>query len=491
VSHAAQARDTRALSSTEVLAGGTGHLHAVQFYEQDTYLHDAVASFLRPGLDRGDGVVVIATPEHREGIVRGIGEAAAKTAESAGRLLLLDASESLSRFMLADMPDPDLFRSFVSDIVAALRDPARPEAGVRAYGEMVDVLWRQGNANAAIRLEELWETARADHSFSLLCAYLMGSFYREGDAARFVDVCRKHTHVIPTERFSQLDDPGGQLREVTLLQQRARALETEIRDRKELEEALREALRERARVEAELRTSLRREKEARARAEASDTFKEIFLGILGHDLRNPLNTILTTARLMIARREVASETQRRVDRMITSGVRMERMIAQLLDLSRARLGGGIPVTPAPTDLVALVSKIVDETRLAHPSRALELHLEGPCQAMVDGDRFEQVISNLLGNAVAHGDERPIRVSIRTQGGHARIVVHNYGKAIAPAFMPMLFDPFQRERPEARSGGLGLGLYISERIVAAHGGTIDVESTAESGTRFEVTVPSAP
>jgi hypothetical protein len=111
--------------------------------------------------------------------------------------------------------------------------------------------------------------------------------------------------------------------------------------------------------------------------------------------------------------------------------------------------------------------------------------------MVDGDRFEQVISNLLGNAVAHGDERPIRVSIRARGGHARIVVHNYGKAIAPAFMPMLFDPFQRERPEARSEGLGLGLYISERIVAAHGGTIDVESTAESGTRFEVTVPSAP
>ena len=242
---------------------------------------------------------------------------------------------------------------------------------------------------------------------------------------------------------------------------------------KELEVALRDALKERSRVEGELRECVARETHARERAEANDAFKEMFLGILGHDPRNPLNTVLTTTRLMKMRGDVPPETVRRLDRVVTSGVRMERMIGQLLDVARARLAGGIPVSRAPrVDLVALMTKIVEEIRAAHPTRAIELRVDNPCLADVDADRIEQVISNLLGNAVTHGDAaQPVAVSVALRGGVASLAVHNSGKPIEPAVLAALFDPFTRFNPSARksSDGLGLGLYIAERIVSAHGG----------------------
>lgn len=467
--------------------------HAVQFYEEEEFLFDTVAQFLAAGLLARDQLVVIATDPHRVAFARRLEAFGVEQAIDAGQLTFVDAREMLSKFMVGTMPDADLFRDTLARLIAKVKGdgPRRPR--LRAYGEMVDLLWRDGNARAAIRLEELWNEAGKEHSFSLLCAYVMGNFYQEGDAARFLEVCRNHSHVIPTESFSQLDDSHARLREISLLQQRARALESEIQHRKELESALRDALKERSRAEEELRASVRLEREARAQAEESDAFKEVFLGILGHDLRNPLNTILTTVRLMTLRRELPPETHKRLERVVVSGMRMQRMINQLLDVARARRVSGIPVTRSDAqDLVPLVSKIIEETRVVHPARAIEIHAAGPCMASVDADRFEQVVSNLLGNAVAHGDpNHSIRVEVTARDGVAGLSVHNYGMPIDPAFMPMLFDPFKRgERPQGGSDGLGLGLYISERIVSAHGGKIGVESSEEAGTRFDATFPGA-
>jgi PAS domain S-box-containing protein len=224
----------------------------------------------------------------------------------------------------------------------------------------------------------------------------------------------------------------------------------------------------------------------------NEDFREIFLGILGHELRNPLNTILLTARLMVDSTELWPGSTKSVERLIASGVRMQRMIAQLLDLTRARLAGGIPIdrSASEKDLVPLVTKMVDEQRGAHPARAIKVLVEGPCMARVDEDRIEQVISNLLGNALAHGDsEEPVTVVVKSSDHAVKIAVHNMGPPIDPEFLPLLFNPFARaENSAKRSDGLGLGLYISERIVSAHGGTVEVESSAESGTRFVVTIP---
>lgn len=462
--------------------------HAVQFYDDEAFLFETVGHFLDAGIHADDGLLVIAKKRHREGLARRF-DADAERAIASGRLIVIDAEETLAKFMVGGMPDPSLFRDVLERLLSTLNEVAAPPRRIRAYGEMVDVLWCEGNSSAAIRLEELWCEAGKEHDFTLLCAYLMGRFYKEGDTERFLEVCRNHSHVMPSESFSQLDAPHARLREIALLQQRAQSLEHEIQHRKELERALRTALESGRRSEEALRVSLKREKEARAHAEASDAFKEIFLGMLGHDLRNPLNTVLTTARLMAIRGELPAESTKRLGRIVSSGERMQRMIEQILDVTRARLASGIAIDPVEQDVSPIVARIVDEVSAAHPHRDIALLSDGPCTVRVDADRFEQVVSNLLGNAVTHGDPTaPIRVEISARDTVVGVAVRNHGPPIAPALLPLLFNPFERDKPGNRSDGLGLGLYISERIVDAHGGTIEVESSAAEGTRFEVLLP---
>jgi signal transduction histidine kinase len=176
--------------------------------------------------------------------------------------------------------------------------------------------------------------------------------------------------------------------------------------------------------------------------------------------------------------------------MIAGGVRMQRMLDQVLDLSRVRLAGGILVERGePRDLAPLVSDIVEETRAAHPTRTIELSTSAS-MARVDADRFEQVVSSLLENALVHGaPDEPVRVELAPRGAFVTLRVHNAGAPVDAASLEHLFKPFQRGlRPRTGKGGLGLGLYISERIVTAHGGSIKVESDATSGTTFEACFP---
>jgi PAS domain S-box-containing protein len=221
-------------------------------------------------------------------------------------------------------------------------------------------------------------------------------------------------------------------------------------------------------------------------------FRETFLGVLGHDLRNPLSAVLTTARILIKRDSVAAQIRPQLERIVRSGGRMQRMIDQLLDLTRARLAGGIPVTRsvAPLPLAPIVARIVDEVRCGHPEQVIELELDDTCSARLDADRFEQVLSNLVGNAVLHGDpSTPVRVALALAGEDVRVRIENGGPPIDAQFLPVLFNPFVRtSKPASRTSGLGLGLYISERIVDAHGGRVDVRSSPEEGTRFDVLLP---
>jgi signal transduction histidine kinase len=465
--------------------------HAVQFYDDDGFLLDTVSDYLAQGLRSGERVLAIVGERHASGLLERLEQRGHAGARESGQLSFVDARGMLSEFMIGTTPDADLFSESLTRLFLQLRAGGHEQARIRAYGEMVDLLWAGGNSSAALRLEELWNDAGKQHELGLLCAYSMGNFYKQGDAQRFMEVCRQHSHVTPAESFTELDDANARLREISLLQQRALALEAELAQRKELESALREALRERRQIEEELRASVVREREARTRAEESDAFKEVFLAILGHDLRNPLNTVLTTARLMQLRHELPAESHKRLDRVVASGERMQRMIDQLLDVARARLADGIAVTRgAPQDLRSLLDKIVEELRVVHPDCRIDSRDSGPVVGSVDADRFEQVISNLLGNALAHGDRaRPITISVEQSGDHVRVSVHNFGRPIEPAFMPLLFDLFKRPKTSRTSTqGLGLGLYISERIVRAHGGHIDVESSEQGGTRFEAIFP---
>jgi signal transduction histidine kinase/CheY-like chemotaxis protein len=227
----------------------------------------------------------------------------------------------------------------------------------------------------------------------------------------------------------------------------------------------------------------------RARQQLARTieYNETFTAMLGHDLRNPLNAISTTAQLLL-RRAVTPEIARPAARIERSAERMSRMITQLLDLARARTGG-FKLERKPLDLAELCQLVLDELRQANPGARVQVATTGSLHGRWDGDRLAQVISNLAGNALEHGEPRS-PVIVELDGRHPDAVsirVENRGE-IAPEVLPVLFDPFRGlgQRNE-RARGLGLGLYISKEIVTAHHGRIDVMSRG-GGTCFEIELP---
>jgi PAS domain S-box-containing protein len=555
--------------------------HAVQFYETDTFLADVVARFVVDGIAAGEPSVLIAAPDHRDAFLRRAVELGGDitAALAAGRLVMLDARATLASFMDGDVPDRGRFRAVIGEVLA--RTSAAGNGGrVRAYGEMVEVLWREGKAAAAIRLEELWSELASQHAFSLLCAYSLSVFDGEPDAKGFDAVCAAHQHVAPAESY-------------ITLQHRAAALEAEVVRRERVERALHESREELldfvenapvslhwvdagGRIiwanQAELdlvgcardeyvghhisdfhadsdaardildrlgRSETLRDYPARLRRKdgtirhvlidsnvlwrdgkfihtrcftrdvtdlhrardeqaARERFRELFIGMLGHDLRNPLGAITTGAELLTARGqrnpgERLDESSRKiVARISRSASRMARMIDQILDLARLNAGTGIPVERQPMDLADVCAAVIDELQALHRDRVIEVRYLGESAGSWDPDRLCQMLSNLIGNAIVHGDPgEPVRVLVTQEQAHVVVRVHNMGPPIPPEEIPTIFEAFRRAqagRPVPGDKGLGLGLYITKEIVAAHGGTIDVRSTADGGTTFRVRLP---
>jgi PAS domain S-box-containing protein len=229
-----------------------GH-HLVHFYEDEDFLVDAVCRFLGAGLEAGEALIVIATPEHRDRFIRSLRDRHVDRAITDGQLLLFDARETLARFMVHGRPDRARFVSAL-DAMLAQATGGRPGVRVRAFGEMVDLLWRNGEQTAAIALEELWNEAGRAQTFTLLCAYVMANFYKGGDGTNFVDVCRAHSHVLPAESVAPLDaisTPPEVEIEMSRLRERLRVLELELKQSREMEKALRESASEQRRAAQE------------------------------------------------------------------------------------------------------------------------------------------------------------------------------------------------------------------------------------------------
>jgi PAS domain S-box-containing protein len=213
--------------------------HFVQFYEDDAFLVESVGEFIGAGLGAGHGAIVIATSAHRKALERrlrdqGVDVSAVK---ARGQFVPLDAAETLSMFMVNGMPDSNLFNEVVGTLVVKVTEGRR---GLKAFGEMVALLWADGNGDAAIRLEQLWNDLAKTHSFALFCAYPMQGFKSESHGTPFLHICQEHTRVIPAESYAAKQRTDEErLRTIAVLQQKSAALEAEMRERSSAEEALR------------------------------------------------------------------------------------------------------------------------------------------------------------------------------------------------------------------------------------------------------------
>jgi len=465
--------DASRAADVELRAVPSGSEHTVQFYEDEAFLRETVARYLGGGLIADEPIVVIATEPHRRDFLSSLTAKGfdVDRAAASGRLALFDARATLDTFMVDGMPEWEPFRSRIGAIIdASLAGSERKR--VRWYGEMVDLLWREGNPQAALRLEELWNDLSRIQPFSLLCAYKMGNFFKEAHGEPFGRICQTHNRVLPAESYSEADDRDKRLREISILQQRARALETELKCRNELEEALRHA---------------------RERAEAASTAKDEFLAMLGHELRNPLSPILTALELMKLRGDGRITREQEVIERQTR--HLIRLVDDLLDVSRITRGR-VDLRKEPVEVRDVLAKATEIASPLLEQRRHHFEVQAPPRGVrleADEARLSQVVANLLTNAAKYTEPGGhISLAARCEGAQVVIEVRDDGIGIAPALLPRIFDLFVQGRQalDRAEGGLGIGLALVRNLVGLHAGTVEAHSPGlGKGSTFIVRLPA--
>ena len=583
--------------------------HFVRFYQEDSHLYSTVGRFLQEGLECGDGLVVIATPDHRAGFIdalRGAGADVAR-AQERGDLVLLDASETLSRFLIGDLAggvlDPN---AFTREIGALIEQAASGmvRRNVRAYGEMVDLLFKRGNVEATAGLEALWNGLVRTHELRLCCAYAMADFNRAAHREPFRRICALHSHVVPAESYDRGADSLERDRQLAALQQRAAALEGEVAHRRQIEETLRRRDREltdflenateglhwvgpdgtilwanraelellgyprseyvgrhvsefhadkaaaadmlarltagedlrgyearlRARdgsikhvlvnssvyredgrfvhtrcftrdvtdwkdAQAERDSLLLRERAAREEAERANRLKDEFLAVVSHELRTPLNAIMGWTHVLRASAASQTEQTRRALEVIERNARIQtQIVSDVLDISRIT-SGKLLLNPAQVDARQLVTSAVESVRPSAQDRRIALEVTLPAEpryVWADAGRLQQVIANLVSNAVKFtASSGRVDVTLGSHGPDVEITVRDTGKGIAPEFLPHVFERFRQADSSIirNHGGLGLGLAIVKHLVELHRGRVEASSAGEGrGATFRVILP---
>lgn len=450
--------------------------HSVQFYADDAMLVDEVSHFIDAALEAGAAAVILATADHREGLAQRLLARGVDLAQAAaqGRYLILDAAAMLSTFMVDGSPDAARFDDVIGGALKhASANGTREPVGV--FGEMVALLWAGGMPQAAIQLEHLWNELARSYAFSLRCAYPLSAFPRPEDGAILEQICAAHTSVVPAESYRALSTEEERLRAIARLQQQAQALETEIEERRRVEQALRE-----------------RNQELR---EAVAT-RDAFLSMAAHELKTPVTGLRGFAQLLLrdVRQQRAIAPERLAAALDVIDVQTERLrqlVARMLDT--AYIGDGkLRVEPVRVDLVTIVRAALAQRR---DRTTHALVYTGPAQlaAEIDPARFGQVITNLLDNAVKFSpDGGTVTVELgQEDDGGIRLAVADEGVGISPEQRTQIFDRFHQAHSESHLSGLGLGLYIAREIVELHEGIIWCEAPEHGGSRFVVVLPPRP
>jgi signal transduction histidine kinase len=453
------------------------HGHSVQFYEDDDFLLDGLSRFVGSALGAGDAAIVIATEAHRASLEHRLRSRGLDTGKplKQGRFVPLDAAETLDQLMVNGLPDPGLFANVIGGMIeGATAACAGVHPRIAAFGEMVALLWEDGNAAAALELEKLWNDLGRHHEFYLHCAYPMRLFSATDDADPIGRVCAEHARVIPADDYTSLTTEDERHRAVIALQQKARALESEINARKQLEDAL-------VAQNRELSQAL--------------NIRDEFMSVAAHELRTPVTSLRLIAQglLRYADRQREITPDRLASALSTLELqtdKVNKLITRLLD--RAQIEAGkLRLDRAPTDLVALIESAL-RPRQDGGVHAILFERPDALVANVDAVRFEQVVTNLVDNALKFSPQGgTVAVELGTQpDGSIRLAVTDQGIGVPPERRETIFERFGQAHSDRHLAGMGLGLYVTREIVTLHGGTIEVEEPEHPGSRFVVRLPAS-
>ena len=469
--------------------------HFVQFYESDDFLLGSLGGYVGEGLARGESCIVVARGERRAALdahLRACGQDP-RAARMRGQFFSLDAAETLSRLMVGRSPEPARFEEVVGQLVERAGVGDRR---VRIFGEMVALLWAEGNRDAALRLEGLWNGLQQRRQFRLFCAYPITHFGTDPQDGPLGHVCAEHTRVIPAESYTALSAGDERERAIVELQRKALALEAEIAERMEAEAALR-ALKERLEREAEARQRLLvSERNARAEAEQANRLKDEFLAVVSHELRTPLTAIVGWAHMLRHNGLDEATARRGLETIERNAQAQAQLVEDILDVSRV-IAGKLRLNVTPVDLSAVLVAAIDSVQLAAESKGIRLEVTlDPSARRVSGDagRLQQVVWNLLANAIKFTDAGgSVCVRLRQAGRDVEVSVSDDGCGIDSDFLPYIFERFRQADATTtrRHGGLGLGLAIVRHLVELHGGTVKAESRGEGkGSTFTIRLPLA-
>lgn len=449
---------------------GLGHLaHTVQFYGEDSFLMDELSRFVGTALGAGDAAVVIATKAHREGLAQRLqarGLDVVRATEQ-GRYVALDAAETLRRVMRDGWPDAVLFAEVVGGILgqAAVAAGAR-DSRISAFGEMVALLWSEGKAEAAIHLEQLWNNLAQNYPLSLRCAYPMSGFDREYHSDSFLKICAEHSHVIPVESYTALIDDEQRLRSITHLQQKAQALEAEMAERKQVEEALRRTKAE-LELQVQQRTSALRQLSSRLLSLQDSERRR-----LARELHDSLGQYLVGLKLNV---DLLRQSPGREELWSEAEVLMQQCISEVRTLSYL-------LHPPTMDAAGFASAARWYVEGFGQRSGLQVTLDAPGDLGRLPDAVElalfRVLQETLTNVHRHSGAMTANIMIQGDAEQVVLEVKDNGRGISPELLARFL---------ATGEGMGVGLAgIGERVREL-GGKLRLESDG-NGTLVQVTIP---
>jgi|GEM_PF-1956353 len=468
-------------ASTGHWADHDGHQHGVQFYSQDKFLLEKLSSYIGSALRGGEAAIVVATEVHREGLNQWLtaqGVDIASLTEQ-GRLVALDARRTLDTFLSEGWPNESRFNEVVGGIIAdALAKSTGTRPGIKIFGEMVALLWAEEKTEAAIHLEQLWNKLARQYPFELLCAYPISNFHRKEDAELLLRVCNEHSSVTPAEGYSQLTSEDERLRLIAQLQQKAKALETEIADHKTL------------RQELELHVQARTAELQSKNVQLLEEIKK------RHDAETSLRTL--TSQLMLIRdeerRRVAHELHESTAQVLSTLGMNLRVLSdeQSADSRESKL-----LAESTTLVDGLLGEVRQLSHLLHPPTLDEMGLPSAIQWYAenfskrtnievtikiakDFGRLSRereiaifrVVQEALANVQKHSGSSTATVSVSRSWDYVCVLISDVGKGMSSCYQ------------ENRSG---VGIDGMRERLRQLGGALNVHST-ENGTLLTANLP---